>query len=139
MDVARLNLSHAGRADHRAVYDRVRAASGRAVGVLVDLQGPKIRLGTFGTGPATLVRGDRFVITTEDVLGDRGRCATTYLGLPADARAGDTVLVDDGRVVLTVETCSGTEVVTRVVEGGRLSSRSPRPGTQRGSWPSTGA
>ena len=97
--------------------------------MLVDLQGPKIRLGTFGTGPATLVRGDRFVITTEDVLGDRGRCATTYLGLPADARAGDTVLVDDGRVVLTVETCSGTEVVTRVVEGGRLSSRSPRPGT----------
>src|SRR5665809_70436 len=75
MDVARLNLSHGAYSDHEIVYKNVRKAAdvtGRAVGILVDLQGPKIRVGRFPEGPVTLERGDEFVITTEDVPGDRG-------------------------------------------------------------------
>jgi len=125
MDVARLNLSHGVQRDHAEVYRAVRSASdasGRAVGILADLQGPKIRLGTFAAGPVALAAGDRFVITTLDMPGDREICSTTYAGLPGDARPGDTVLVDDGRVVLAVESSNGTEVVTRVVVGGVVSN-----------------
>lgn len=124
MDVARLNLSHGTRAEHRSVVDAIRLASadsGRAVGILADLQGPKIRLGTFAAGPVTLRRGDDFVITTEDVPGDVRRCSTTYGGLAADVRTGDAILVDDGRVVLAVERGGGTEVLTRVLVGGDVS------------------
>src|SRR3954464_4190430 len=81
MDVARLNLSHGSYEDHERVYAEVRAASdavGRAVGVLVDLQGPKIRLGRFAEGSAELVEGALFTITTDDVPGDVDRCSTTY-------------------------------------------------------------
>ena len=73
MDVARLNLSHGEYADHELVYARVRKASdqtGRGVAVLVDLQGPKIRLGSFASGPVQLVNGAAFTITTDDVPGD---------------------------------------------------------------------
>ena len=91
------------------------------MGILADLQGPKIRLGMFRDGPQTLYRDEEFVITTEDVPGDRGRCSTTFDGLPADVRPGDAILVDDGRVVLTVERSGGTEVLTRVVVGGEVS------------------
>ena len=87
MDVARLNLSHGSYADHEAVYAEVRKASnesGRAVGVLVDLQGPKIRTGRFADGPVTLVNGERFTITVDDILGDQDRVSTTYKGLPGD-------------------------------------------------------
>src|SRR5947207_2328468 len=105
MDVARLNLSHGEYADHETVYRNVRQASdesGRGVGVLVDLQGPKIRLGVFGGGPVLLSAGDTFCITTEDVPGDGSLCATTYAGLPYDVKPGDRVLVDDGKVALEV-------------------------------------
>ncbi len=124
MDVARLNLSHGARAEHRAAVEAIRSASAdsdRAVGILADLQGPKIRLGTFAAGPVTLRRGDDFVITTRDVPGDAGRCSTTYDGLAADVHTGDAILVDDGRVVLAVERGGGTDVLTRVVVGGDVS------------------
>ena len=81
MDVARLNLSHGTYADHEKVYAAVRAASdqvGHSVAVLVDLQGPKIRLGTFASGPVALESGDVFTITTEDVPGSRTLVSTTY-------------------------------------------------------------
>ena len=91
MNVARFNFSHGSHAEHEGRYHRVRKASeetGRAIGVLADLQGPKIRLETFAEGPVELVRGDEFVITTEDVPGDKTICGTTYKGLPGDvARA----------------------------------------------------
>lgn len=124
MDVARLNLSHGTYADHSAVYDRVRRASdesGRAIGILVDLQGPKIRLGRFASGPVLLSVGDAFTVTTEDVPGDAECVSTTYAGLPGDVAAGDTILIDDGRVALEVVTVDGPRVVTRVTEGGRVS------------------
>ena len=124
MDVARLNLSHGTHADHEAVYLDVRRASdesGHAVGVLVDLQGPKIRTGTFAAGPVTLVAGDRFLITTDDVEGDQARVSTTYKGLPGDVTAGDMLLIDDGKIALRAVEVTGTNVVTEVVVGGQVS------------------
>ncbi|MER5464016.1 pyruvate kinase [Streptomyces sp. NPDC002668] len=124
MNVARLNMSHGTHAEHEERYHRVRRASedtGRAVGVLVDLQGPKIRLGTFAEGPVELVRGDEFIITTGDVPGDKSICGTTYKGLPGDVSKGDPILINDGNVELRVIEVTGTQVKTIVVEGGVIS------------------
>ncbi|KRV49210.1 pyruvate kinase [Wenjunlia vitaminophila] len=124
MDVARFNLSHGSHAEHEERYRRVRKAaeeSGRSVGVLVDLQGPKIRLGQFAEGPVLLERGDEFTITVEDVPGDRHRCSTTYHGLPGDVSRGERILVDDGKVSLEVTDVDGPEVRTVVIEGGVVS------------------
>ena len=125
MDVARLNLSHGSYADHEAVYAEVRAASnesGRAVGVLVDLQGPKIRTGRFADGPVTLVNGERFTITVDDILGGQDRVSTTYKGLPGDVKPGDRLLIDDGKVALRAIEVTDTDIVTLVVEGGVVSN-----------------
>ncbi len=125
MDVARLNLSHGGYEDHKQRYLQVRQASddvGRAVGVLVDLQGPKIRLGRFAEGPVELVDGATFTITTRDVPGDVRIASTTYDGLPQDARVGDVILVDDGKVTLRVTEIAGEDVTTRVEVGGTVSN-----------------
>jgi pyruvate kinase len=124
MDVARFNLSHGDHAEHEERYLRVRKASddaGRGVGVLVDLQGPKIRLGRFAEGPVLLERGDEFTITTEDVPGDRKVVSTTYKGLPGDVGKGDRILVDDGRVTLEAVAVEENRVVTMVIEGGMVS------------------
>ncbi|CAL9409085.1 pyruvate kinase [Streptomyces albus] len=124
MDVARFNMSHGTHAEHEERYHRVRAASEetkRNVGVLADLQGPKIRLGRFKEGPVLLERGDEFAITVEDVEGDRALCGTTYAGLAADVTAGERILVDDGRVTLEVTRVEGSVVHTLVVEGGMVS------------------
>ena len=124
MNVARFNFSHGSHAEHQGRYDRVRAASketGRAVGVLADLQGPKIRLETFAEGPVELVRGDEFTITTEDVPGDKTICGTTYKGLPGDVSRGDQILINDGNVELKVLDVEGTRVRTIVIEGGVIS------------------
>ncbi|MFF8828923.1 pyruvate kinase [Streptomyces sp. NPDC015131] len=125
MDVARFNLSHGSYADHEERYRHVRKASeetGRGVGVLADLQGPKIRLGRFAEGPVLLERGDDFTITTEPgVQGDRHTCGTTYPGLAGDVTPGERILVDDGRVTLQVTAVDGPRVRTTVVEGGMVS------------------
>jgi pyruvate kinase len=105
MNVARLNFSHGSHTEHEDRYQRVRkvaAETGKAVGVLADLQGPKIRLGKFADGPVELVSGDEFTITAEDVAGDKHLCGTTYKGLPGDVSAGDPVLINDGNVALRV-------------------------------------
>jgi pyruvate kinase len=125
MDVARLNLSHGTRAEQEERCRRVREAadaSGRGVGVLVDLQGPKIRLGTFANGSAMLDVGDRFTITTRDIEGDDDICSTTYTGLPGDVAVGDEVLIDDGNVRLRVEKVGDTDVETVVEVPGRVSN-----------------
>jgi pyruvate kinase len=124
LDVARLNLSHGSHADHLHSYQLVRAGSdaiGRSVGVLADLQGPKIRLGGFPGGPVRLTAGDEFTITTDDIPGDRHEASTTYRGLAGDVRAGDRILIDDGNVQVDVTGVAGTRVRTRVVIGGRVS------------------
>ena len=127
MDVARLNLSHGAYEDHEKVYAMVRDASdkvGKSVGVLVDLQGPKIRLGKLPYGPVELAAGDRLRITTREVGegSDRLLVPTTYAGLPGDVSPGDQVLIDDGRVHLEVLDKDDTEVTTRVVVPGRISN-----------------
>ncbi|MBO0826715.1 MAG: pyruvate kinase [Streptosporangiales bacterium] len=124
MDVARLNLSHGTHDEHERAYLEVRKASdetGRSVAVLADLQGPKIRLGTFEGGSAVLVAGAEFVLTTEDVVGGAGRASTTYRGMPDDVSVGDPILVDDGRLTLDVVRVAGREVTTRVRVGGPVS------------------
>jgi len=101
VDVARMNLSHGTYDVHEGVYQNVRKAandSGRAVAVLVDLQGPKIRLGKFEGGPYELAEGDIFKITTEDIVGNKEIVSTTFKGLPHDVKAGDFLLIDDGKV-----------------------------------------
>jgi pyruvate kinase len=121
MDVARLNFSHGSHADHKQVYDMVRQASdagGRAVGLLADLQGPKIRLGRFAAGPVEWRTGDRVRVTVEKVPGTHDRVSTTYAGLADDARTGDRLLIDDGKLCLVVESVQGPDVVCEVIEGG---------------------
>jgi pyruvate kinase len=125
MNVARLNLSHGSYADHEKVYRMVREASdatGKAVGILADLQGPKIRLGTFADGSVQVNRGDEFTITTRDIRGDQSCCSTTYDGLPGDVQKGDQILIDDGNVRLTATQVDGTDVTTTVEVGGKLSN-----------------
>lgn len=125
MDVARLNFSHGDHADHEAAYQRVRKAAeatGRAVGILADLQGPKIRLGRFAEGKAIWANGDTVRITVEECEGTHDRVSTTYKELAKDARPGDRLLVDDGKVALIVEHIDGDDVVCTVTEGGPVSN-----------------
>lgn len=125
VDVARMNLSHGSYAVHEEVYANVRRAaddSGRAVAVMVDLQGPKIRLGKFEAGPYDLAVGDIFRITTEDVVGTRELSGTTFKGLPNDVSPGDFLLIDDGKVKVKVLETDGTVVTTEVVVAGPVSN-----------------
>ncbi|UUW87662.1 pyruvate kinase [Pimelobacter simplex] len=125
MDLARLNMSHGTHEQHAEAYRLVREASdaaGRGVGVLADLQGPKIRLETFSAGPATLTRGQRWTITTRDVDGNDEISGTTYKGLPGDVAPGDPILIDDGKVRLRVVEVTDTDVVTEVLVGGKVSN-----------------
>ncbi|MCW2767724.1 MAG: pyruvate kinase [Nocardioides sp.] len=125
MDVARLNMSHGTHADHAEAYRLVREASdasGHGVGILADLQGPKIRLETFADGPVLLRRGQAWTITTRDVPGDIVEAGTTYKGLPGDVAVGDPILVDDGKVRLRVTGVDGPDVHTEVLVGGTVSN-----------------
>jgi pyruvate kinase len=125
IDVARMNLSHGSYDVHEAVYANVRKAtadSGRAVAVMVDLQGPKIRLGKFEAGPYDLAVGDIFRITTEEIIGTKELSSTTFKGLPQDVSPGDFLLIDDGKVKVRVVETDGTVVTTEVVVAGPVSN-----------------
>ena len=125
VDVARMNLSHGTYDVHEGVYQNVRKAandSGRAVAVLVDLQGPKIRLGKFEAGPYELAEGDIFKITTDDIIGNREIVGTTFKGLPNDVKPGDFLLIDDGKVRVEVLETDGTVVTTKVIVAGPVSN-----------------
>lgn len=125
MNMARLNLSHGSYDEHQARLDQVRAAAtaaGRPVAILVDLQGPKIRLARFAAGPHDLARGEIFTITTDDVEGTKERVGTTYKGLPGDCKPGDRILIDDGKVTVDVIEVKGNDVITKVIEPGAVSN-----------------
>ena len=125
MNMARLNLSHGSYEEHQGRLDRVRSAAkeaGKAVAVLVDLQGPKIRLGRFENGPHELARGDVFTITTDEIAGTKERVGTTYKGLPGDCKAGDRILIDDGRVTVEVLEVKGNDVITKCIQPGFVSN-----------------
>jgi pyruvate kinase len=125
MNVARMNFSHGDHADHADVYQRLRDAAkvgGHALAVMADLQGPKIRLGRFADGPHHWDTGDSVTITVQDVVGTKDRVSTTYQGLARDARPGDRLLIDDGKVGLVVTDVDGDDVVCSVTEGGPVSN-----------------
>lgn len=125
VDVARLNLSHGDYSVHEANVANVRKAAddaGRAVAALIDLQGPKIRLGRFVDGPHDLAVGDTFKITTEDIPGTKEIVSTTFKGLPDDVQAGDHLLIDDGKVRVRVTSVDGPVVTTECVVAGAVSN-----------------
>jgi len=125
MNMARLNLSHGGYEEHQNRLDQVRAAAAEAgvpIAILVDLQGPKIRLARFKDGPHDLARGDVFTITTDEIEGTKERVGTTYKGLPGDCKAGDRILIDDGKVTVEVTAVKGNDVITKVIEPGAVSN-----------------
>ena len=125
MNMARLNLSHGSYAEHQSRLDAVRSAAKKAgvpVAILVDLQGPKIRLARFANGPHDLSRGDVFTITTDDIEGTKDRVGTTYKGLPGDCKTGDRILIDDGKVTVEVTSVTKTDVITKVIEPGAVSN-----------------
>jgi pyruvate kinase len=125
MNMARLNLSHGTYVEHQSRLDAVRSAAKKAgvpVAILVDLQGPKIRLARFANGPHDLSRGDVFTITTDDIEGTKDRVGTTYKGLPGDCKAGDRILIDDGKVTVEVTSVTKTDVITKVIEPGAVSN-----------------
>jgi pyruvate kinase len=125
VDVARMNLSHGSYEVHEEVYRNVRKAAedlGKAVGVFVDLQGPKIRLTKFESGPVMLEKGATFKITTDEIMGDVNICGTTFKGLPGDVKPGDLLLIDDGKVTLKATAVDATTVTTVVEVGGFVSN-----------------
>jgi pyruvate kinase len=123
MNVARLNFSHGTHDDHARMLQIVRAEAdrrGKAVAALLDLQGPKIRIGRLASGQIELKPGAALTITTEEIQGDEQRVSTTYKGLPRDVKAGDHILLDDGYLSLAVTAARDHEVDTIVVTGGIL-------------------
>ncbi len=125
VDVVRVNFSHGSTAEHRRLVATVRALAlkaGRAVGVLVDLQGPKIRIGKFQEGRVTLIAGAKFVLDAGCDIGDENIVGLDYKNLPKDVRAGDTLLLDDGRIVLGVSSIRGARINCVVEQGGILSN-----------------
>ena len=126
MDVVRVNFSHGAHEDHirraEAVRNRARAY-GHQIGVLADLQGPKIRIERFREGWVVLEEGAHFILDAGLAFdaGNIERVGVTYKGLPGDVGRGDTLLLDDGLLVLWVEEVNGDEVHCRVMVGGRLS------------------
>jgi pyruvate kinase len=125
MDVARLNFSHGGHDEHQQRYAWVREAAAalqKPVGILADLQGPKIRLGRFVEGPVYWANGETVVITSEDVEGTHDRVSCTYEKLPDEVRVGDRLLIDDGKVAVEVTGVEGRDITCRVTEGGPVSN-----------------
>jgi len=126
LNVVRMNFSHGSKEDHRETYDMVRNLArekGVTVGILQDLQGPKIRVGTFKNGPVMLVKGEAFILTSEVVDGDVKRATTQYAGLVQDVRPGMKLLLDDGNLELEVVRVEGQDILTTVVIGGKLSDK----------------
>lgn len=126
MNVARLNFSHGSHEEHAARIENIREASrqtGKAVAILLDTKGPEIRTGSLEVDAVELIEGNRIVLTTEDVAGNAERVSITYQELPADVAAGDTILIDDGLIGLTVEEVRPTEIVCLIKNGGTLKSK----------------
>ena len=125
VDVVRMNFSHGTHEDHIKRAEAVREVSReleRTVGIMVDLQGPKIRIGKFASGKIVLSKGDAFVLDSDCGVGDQQRVGLDYRELPRDVRAGDVLLLDDGRIVLDVKEVRGHQILTLVRHGGELSN-----------------
>ncbi len=126
VDVVRVNFSHGTADEHTRIVNLVRETAqriGRGVGVLADLQGPKIRVGKFADGKVELADGDRFTFDVECELGDQGRVGLDYPELVNDVKAGDTLLLNDGRMMMKVDRVTATTIECTVTQGGTLSNR----------------
>ena len=125
VDVVRLNFSHGSAEDHFKRAELVREVCrkvDRAVGIMADLQGPKIRVGRFHEGKIHLKTGDPFILDAGATMGDQGRVGLDYKELPRDVKAGDVLLLDDGRLVLDVMSVAGDRIHTVTRHGGTLSN-----------------
>ncbi|MCL2124681.1 MAG: pyruvate kinase [Oscillospiraceae bacterium] len=126
LDVARFNFSHGTHEDHAerlANLRKICAKAGMTVATMADTKGPEIRLGVFENGRTDLITGSAFTLTTKEVSGDASRASITYESLPHDVSPGTKILLDDGLIELSVESATGTDIVTRVVVGGPISDR----------------
>ncbi|WP_150267192.1 pyruvate kinase [Paenibacillus tepidiphilus] len=126
MNVARLNFSHGDFEEHGGRIKTIRQASqelGKTVAILLDTKGPEIRTGKLEVEPIELVQDEYLTLTTEEILGDQNRISVTYADLPNDVQVGSTILIDDGLIGLTVVDIQGTEIKTRIVNGGTIKSK----------------
>ncbi|MCE3200074.1 pyruvate kinase [Paenibacillus sonchi] len=126
MNVARLNFSHGDFEEHGNRIKTIRQASqelGKTVAILLDTKGPEIRTGKLEVEPIELVQDEYLTLTTEEILGDQNRISVTYTDLPSDVQVGSTILIDDGLIGLTVVDIQGTEIKTRIVNGGTIKSK----------------
>ena len=127
MDVARFNFSHGDHEEQKIRMDllkKVRKELKLPIAILLDTKGPEIRTGILEGGQKVyLEEGSRFTLTTEQIEGNNTRCSQTYKNLPKDVKVGDTILIDDGLIQLTVENVTDTDVVCRVVNGGELGQK----------------
>jgi pyruvate kinase len=125
-DVFRINMSHTSQERMRELVGMIRAVerdTGRPIGVLIDLQGPKLRLGTFSGGSVTVKNGDSFVLDGDATPGDASRAHLPHPEIFATIKSGHTLLIDDGKIKLTVTEVDPKRIVARVVVGGKLSDR----------------
>lgn len=125
-NVLRLNFSHGSHEDHKKVKEIIRAVGREKdyhVGILQDLQGPKIRIGLMKDGGVEIEDGEELVITTEEIEGNNERVSTVYTEIVNDVKAGDTILIDDGNIELKTISVAKNEVVTKIIHGGILKSR----------------
>ncbi|KGE16285.1 pyruvate kinase [Paenibacillus wynnii] len=126
MNVARLNFSHGDFEEHGARITTIRQACkelNKTVAILLDTKGPEIRTGKLAVEPIELVQDEYLTLTTEEILGDQNRISITYSNLPKDVQVGSTILIDDGLIGLTVVDVQGTEIKTRIVNGGTIKSK----------------
>lgn len=125
MNIARLNFSHGTHESHKKAIDRfrkVRDRLGLPAAVMLDTKGPEIRLGNFENGSVTLQEGQTFTFTTEDIVGNEKIASITYKNLPKQLVAGNTILIDDGKIELTVESCTAKEIHCKVLNSGKISN-----------------
>jgi len=126
LDVARFNFSHGDHESHKVRIDEFRKVceeTGSTVAMLADTKGPEIRLELFEGGSAELTAGKPFVLTTDSIVGDSSRASISYSGLPSDVHTGSRILLDDGLIELVVESVSGININTKIVNGGKISDR----------------
>ena len=126
MNVARFNFSHGSHEEHQKKLDvikKLRKEMDIPLATLLDTKGPEIRLGLIEGGKAVLEDGDTFVLTTEDIVGDKTRASISFKDLPKDVKEGDTILIDDGLIELRVEKVTASEITCTVMNGGKISDR----------------
>ena len=126
MNVARCNFSHGDHDQHRARMDmikKVREELNLPIAIMLDTKGPEYRIGLFKDNEVNLKNGQKFIFTTDEIVGDETKVSVSYKKLPEELDVGDTILVNNGLVIFKVEKIEGKNIITEVVDGGKLSNR----------------